>query len=136
MPETMQQDDVAATLKRLEARNKGLKEQIKQAHGHAVFPSVGKAALVVGGSYGRGLVFEKGKFIGYATITQLTLGVQIDDWTGDHATVTLPMLAVSGPTKAEIVLVKSDGYAASKVKVKLVQAPDRPADADVAAAVR
>jgi len=79
MPDTKTNlhDDVAATLKRLEARNKGLKEQIKQAHGHAVFPSVGKAALVVGGSYGRGLVFEKGKFIGYATITQLTLGVQV-----------------------------------------------------------
>ena len=69
-------------------------------------------------------------------IDKLTLGVQIDDWTGDHATVTLPMLAVSGPTKAEIVLVKSDGYAASKVKVELVQAPEQPSATSVAAAAR
>jgi hypothetical protein len=34
------------------------------------------------------------------------------------------------------VLVKVDGYAASKVQVELVQAPERPADAAVAAAVR
>jgi len=79
MPDTKTNlhESVAATLKRLEAKDKGLKQQISKAYGHAVFPSVGKAALVVGGSFGRGLVFEKGKFIGYATITQLTLGVQI-----------------------------------------------------------
>lgn len=69
--------DVEATLKRLEAKDKGLGQLINKAHGHAVFPSVGKPSLMIGGSYGRGLVFEKGKFIGYATITQLTLGVQI-----------------------------------------------------------
>ncbi len=60
-------------------------------------------------------------------IDKLTLGVQVDEWTGDHATVTLPMLSISGPTKAEIVLVKSDGHAASNVKVELVPAPERPA---------
>jgi hypothetical protein len=71
-------------------------------------------------------------------IDKLTLGVQVDEWTSDHATVTLPMLAISGPTKAEIVLVKADGYAASNVKVELVQAPEKPMDssASVATAVR
>jgi hypothetical protein len=71
-------------------------------------------------------------------IDKLTLGVQVDEWGSDHATVTLPMLAISGPTKAEIVLVKADGYAASKVKVELVQAPENPMDgtASVATAVR
>lgn len=79
MPETKTTicDDAAATQKRLEAKDPGLKQQLKKAYGYAVFPSVGKAALVVGGSYGRGAVFEKGKFIGHATISQLTLGVQI-----------------------------------------------------------
>lgn len=79
MPETKTtiRDDASATLKRLEAKDPGLKQQLKKAYGYAVFPSVGKAALVVGGSYGRGAVFEKGKFIGHATISQLTLGVQI-----------------------------------------------------------
>ncbi|MBW8884939.1 MAG: hypothetical protein JF612_09235 [Planctomycetia bacterium] len=69
-------------------------------------------------------------------IDKLTLGVLVDEWSGDHATVTLPMLAVSGPTKAEIVLVKADGYAASKVKVELLPAPEAPAGTAVAAVSR
>lgn len=70
-------DEVAATLKRLQAKNPGLKQQLQKAHGYAVFPSVGKASLVVGGSYGRGEVFEKGKVVGTATISQFTVGVQV-----------------------------------------------------------
>jgi hypothetical protein len=72
-------------------------------------------------------------------VDKLTLGVQIDDWAGDHATVTLPMLGISGPTAAEIVLVKADGNAASKVKVELVPAPVQTggdAAANLAAVVR
>ena len=51
--------------------------------------------------------------------------MQVDDWSNDHATVTLPALGISGPTKAEIVLVKADGYAASKVKVELIPVPSQ-----------
>ena len=69
-------------------------------------------------------------------VDKLTFGVQIDDWTADHATVTLPMLGISGPTKAELVLVKADGYAASKVKVELVPAPTQSNEAAASVAVR
>ena len=71
------QKRVDAALKRLEAKDPGLKELLNKACGYAVFPSVGKAALVVGGSYRRGAVFEKGKMIGHATILQLTIGAQV-----------------------------------------------------------
>lgn len=71
------EESAAATLKRLEEKDRGLKQMVKKAYAYAVFPSVGKASLVVGGSYGRGAVFEKGKFIGHATISQFTIGVQI-----------------------------------------------------------
>ncbi len=71
------QEEVAATLKRLEAKDPGLKQLLKKAHGYAVFPSVGRASLVLGGSYGRGGVFERGKFIGTATLGQTTIGVQV-----------------------------------------------------------
>lgn len=80
MPEkttTSIEESALATLKRLEEKDRGLRQVLKKAHAYAVFPSVGKASLVVGGSYGRGAVFEKGKFIGHATISQLTIGVQI-----------------------------------------------------------
>ena len=70
-------EQVMATIKKLQAKDPGLKQLMKEAHGYVVFPSVGKAALVVGGAYGRGEVFEQGKMIGHATIGQLTLGVQI-----------------------------------------------------------
>jgi hypothetical protein len=70
-------DEVTAALKRLQTKDRGLKRLLKSAYGYAVFPSVGKAFAVVGGAYGRGEVYEKGKLIGYATISQLTLGVQL-----------------------------------------------------------
>ena len=71
------EESSAATLKRLEEKDRGLKQMLKKAYAYAVFPSVGKASLVVGGSYGRGAVFERGKFIGHATISQFTVGVQV-----------------------------------------------------------
>ena len=55
-------------------------------------------------------------------IDKLTLGVQIDEWTADHATATLPKLAIHSPVPAEIVLVKVSGDAVSKVRVQLVPA--------------
>lgn len=45
--------------------------------GYAVFPSVGKGALVIGGAHGKGCVFENGKAIGQAWLSQATIGAQI-----------------------------------------------------------
>src|SRR4051794_31835442 len=58
--------DVQATLKRLEKKDPGLRQFLDDAYGYAVFPSVGKAALVIGGAYGKGAVFEDGEMVGYA----------------------------------------------------------------------
>jgi len=49
----------------------------KTAHGYAVFPDVGKGGLVVGGAYGSGRVYEKGKHIGDAKMTQVSVGLQL-----------------------------------------------------------
>ena len=48
---------------------------LKNAYGYVVFPSVGSAGLVVGGSWGRGVVFEQGKQIGFADMTQANVGL-------------------------------------------------------------
>jgi lipid-binding SYLF domain-containing protein len=45
--------------------------------GYAVFPDVGKGGLIVGGAHGKGLVYEKDKQIGQATMTQATIGAQV-----------------------------------------------------------
>jgi lipid-binding SYLF domain-containing protein len=48
-----------------------------QAAGYVVFPGIGKGGAGVGGAYGKGVLFENGKAIGNATLTQVTVGAQI-----------------------------------------------------------
>lgn len=42
-----------------------------------VFPDVGKAGFVVGGAYGRGVVYHGGRRVGYAAISQGSVGLQV-----------------------------------------------------------
>jgi lipid-binding SYLF domain-containing protein len=46
------------------------------SYGYAVFPSVGKGGLVVGAAHGDGKVYEKGKYIGNTSMTQVSVGFQ------------------------------------------------------------
>ena len=48
-----------------------------KAYGYVVFPSVGKGGFIVGGAHGDGWVYEKGTFIGRASIVQVTVGAQV-----------------------------------------------------------
>lgn len=49
----------------------------KNSVGYAVFPSVGKGAVGVGGAYGRGILYEGGRMVGYCDLSQGTIGVQL-----------------------------------------------------------
>lgn len=69
--------DVQAAVEAFQRADSGLKNALQNAAGYAVFPNVGKGGLVLGGAHGNGLVFEKGKLIGRASLTQVTLGAQI-----------------------------------------------------------
>ena len=69
--------DVKSKLKRLNEIDPGLQPFLDKAHAYAVFPSVGKAGLVLGGAFGKGEVFKNGKLSGYAGLVQLTIGVQL-----------------------------------------------------------
>jgi lipid-binding SYLF domain-containing protein len=53
-----------------------LKPLMDKAVGYAIFPDIGKAGFIAGGSYGKGEVFEGGQKVGYADITQATFGLQ------------------------------------------------------------
>jgi len=44
---------------------------------YAVLPSVGKGAAGYGGAFGRGLVYENGVMVGYCSMTQATVGIQL-----------------------------------------------------------
>jgi lipid-binding SYLF domain-containing protein len=47
-----------------------------KSYGYAVFPTIGKAGLGIGGAHGDGHVYEKGKVIGETSMTQLSIGLQ------------------------------------------------------------
>lgn len=48
-----------------------------KAHGYAIFPTVGKGGIGIGGAYGKGEVYEKGRMIGTTSLTQVTIGLQL-----------------------------------------------------------
>lgn len=46
------------------------------SYGYAVFPTVGKAGLGIGGARGSGRVYAQGRRVGDTTVTQLSFGLQ------------------------------------------------------------
>ncbi len=47
------------------------------AHGYAVFPTIGTGGIGLGGAYGKGRVYERGRVIGDTSMTQLSVGFQL-----------------------------------------------------------
>jgi len=48
-----------------------------KSYGYAVFPTIGKAGMVVGGAYGKGRVYAEGAYVGDTSVTQLSVGFQL-----------------------------------------------------------
>ena len=48
-----------------------------KAHAFAVFPTIGKGAIGVGGAHGNGCVFEGGKRVGDAEMSQVSIGFSL-----------------------------------------------------------
>lgn len=48
----------------------------KNSYGYAVFPTIGKGGIGVGGAYGEGRVYAQGKYVGDTSMTQLSIGFQ------------------------------------------------------------
>ncbi|HED16527.1 MAG TPA: hypothetical protein ENI64_06940 [Gammaproteobacteria bacterium] len=69
--------EVAETTARFKNKDPSLKTYFKKAYGYAVFPTVGKGGIGIGGAYGSGEVFKKGRLIGKTSISQLTIGFQL-----------------------------------------------------------
>ena len=53
-----------------------VKPFFENAYGYAVFPTVGKAGLVVGGAYGTGKVYAKGGVTGTTRLVKASIGFQ------------------------------------------------------------
>lgn len=68
---------VAQVIADFKNRDPSIKRFFANAHGYAVFPTVGKGGIGIGGAYGEGEVYERGRHIGTASLTQLTIGFQL-----------------------------------------------------------
>jgi lipid-binding SYLF domain-containing protein len=63
-----------ATLSEMQARDPSLPGMLASAYAYAVFPSIGKGGLIVGGAFGRGILYERGRPSGYVELSQASLG--------------------------------------------------------------
>ncbi len=54
-----------------------LKNVFQSAYGYVILPNIGKGAVGVGGASGNGIVYEKGKIVGKAKMSQVTIGFQV-----------------------------------------------------------
>jgi lipid-binding SYLF domain-containing protein len=52
-------------------------EFFDNSYGYAVFPTIGKGGVGVGGAHGKGRVYARGAHVGDTTVTQLTIGFQL-----------------------------------------------------------
>lgn len=69
-------DEYSDTLKLF--RNAGESGQFfKHAYGYAVFPTIGKAGIGVGGAFGKGRVYAQGKHVGDTSMAQVSVGFQL-----------------------------------------------------------
>jgi lipid-binding SYLF domain-containing protein len=48
-----------------------------KSYGYAVFPTIGKGGIGIGGAYGKGRVFAQGAYVGDTSVTQLSVGFQL-----------------------------------------------------------
>jgi lipid-binding SYLF domain-containing protein len=50
---------------------------LDNSYGYAIFPTIGKAGVGIGGAYGKGRVYRKGAYVGDTSMKQLTVGWQL-----------------------------------------------------------
>ncbi len=47
------------------------------AYGYAIFPTIGKGGIGIGGAHGKGKVYVGGRHVGNTSMTQITMGFQL-----------------------------------------------------------
>ena len=48
-----------------------------KSYGYAVFPTIGKGGIGIGGAYGKGRVYAGGNYVGDTSVTQVSIGLQL-----------------------------------------------------------
>jgi lipid-binding SYLF domain-containing protein len=73
----IEDEKVAEAVASFKKADPSLKTFFKKAYGYAVFPTVAKAGMGIGGAHGKGKVYKRGKFFGITSLTQVTIGFQL-----------------------------------------------------------
>jgi Las17-binding protein actin regulator len=69
-------EEARTRLQQMQTEDPALGALLQRGSGYALFPTVGKAGLVVGGASGWGVVYERGQHSGYSALRQASVGVQ------------------------------------------------------------
>ena len=69
-------DDYAAAIETF-GKSEAVQPFFEDAYGYAVFPTVGKGGIGIGGAYGKGQVYQGGKVTGEARLMKATIGLQL-----------------------------------------------------------
>ncbi|RMG55058.1 MAG: hypothetical protein D6717_08660 [Gammaproteobacteria bacterium] len=65
-------------LQRFRQADSKLERFFREAYGYAIFPAVGKGGFIIGGGFGgNGRVYERGRLVGTADVTMVSVGPQI-----------------------------------------------------------
>ena len=76
-PNDKQQLAAAEAILDITEKDPSIQRFFDESAGYAVFPTVGKGGVGIGGARGKGLVIVNGKVVGHTTLTQLTVGLQL-----------------------------------------------------------
>jgi lipid-binding SYLF domain-containing protein len=70
-------DDADQALAMMIAADPSLRPVLDSAAGYVIFPEVKQGGFVVGGASGKGVLYERGRFVGYAELSQASVGAQV-----------------------------------------------------------
>lgn len=70
-------DEARTTIDEFKKKDSEISQFFDSSYGYAIFPSIGKGAIGVGGAGGKGVVFKQGVPIGGSNMTQVSIGLQL-----------------------------------------------------------
>jgi lipid-binding SYLF domain-containing protein len=134
--------DARSTITKMESQDPSLRDLLGRSVGYIVFPSIGKGGLIVGGAFGRGLVYEGDNIIGTAELSQGSIGAQLGGATFSEVIVFETAAAMNKfkagkfefGADAQAVIVKAGAAGATSFRngVAVLQMPEGGAFAGVA----
>lgn len=68
---------VDATIERFKAEDPSIEVIFDSAYAYVVFPAIAKGGAGIGGAHGHGQAYEQGDLVGYAEVSQGTIGFQL-----------------------------------------------------------